>query len=135
MSYPITDLDGVEGEVAEQLKSMGIRTTEKLLERAKDAKGRKDLSTKLKLDEKLILRWANMADRMRIKGMGKEYAALLRLVGVETVRELTYRNPDRLAKAMADANANRKLVRVLPSEKAIVRWIENAKKLPLKISY
>jgi len=135
MSYPITDLDGVEGEVAEQLKSMGIRTTEKLLERAKDAKGRKDLSTKLNLDEKLILRWANMADRMRIKGMGKEYAALLRLVGVETVRELTYRNPDRLAKAMADANANRKLVRVLPSEKAIVRWIENAKKLPLKISY
>ncbi|MGP0094425.1 MAG: DUF4332 domain-containing protein [Xanthobacteraceae bacterium] len=135
MSYPITDLDGVEGEVAEQLKSMGIRTTEKLLERAKDPKGRKDLSTKLKLDEKLILRWANMADRMRIKGMGKEYAALLRLVGVETVRELTYRNPDRLAKAMAIANANRKLVRVLPSEKAIVRWIENAKQLPLKISY
>jgi predicted RecB family nuclease len=135
MSYPITDLDGVKGEVAEQLKSMGIRTTEKLLERAKDAKGRKDLSTKLKLDEKLILRWANMADRMRIKGMGKEYAALLCVVGVETVRELTYRNPDRLAKAMAEANANRKLVRVLPSEKAIVRWIENAKKLPLKISY
>ena len=51
MSYPITDLDGVEGEVAEQLKSMGIRTTEKLLERAKDAKGRKDLSIKLKLAE------------------------------------------------------------------------------------
>jgi predicted RecB family nuclease len=135
MSYPITDLDGVEGEVAEQLKSMGIRTTEKLLERAKDPKGRKDLSAKLKLDEKLILRWANMADRMRIKGMGKEYAALLRVVGVETVRELTYRNPDRLAKAMAVANANRKLVRVLPSEKAILRWIENAKQLPLKISY
>jgi predicted RecB family nuclease len=135
MSYPITDLDGVEGEVAERLKSMGIRTTEKLLDRAKDPKGRKDLSTKLNLDEKLILRWANMADRMRIKGMGKEYAALLRLVGVETVRELTYRNPDRLAKAMAEANANRRLVRVLPSEKAIVRWIESAKKLPLKISY
>jgi|ERR1700730_8076704 predicted RecB family nuclease len=142
MSYPITDLDGVEGDVAEQLKSMGIRTTEKLLEHAKDPKGRKDLSDRLnkvlpgvKLDEKLILRWANMADRMRIKGMGKEYAALLRVVGVETIRELTYRNPDRLAKAMAEANSNRKLVRVLPSEKAIVRWIENAKKLPLKISY
>jgi hypothetical protein len=40
-----------------------------------------------------------------------------------------------LAKAMAAANARRKLVRVLPSEKAVVRWIEHAKKLPLKITY
>ena len=29
----------------------------------------------------------------------------------------------------------RKLVRLLPSEKAVGRWIENARKLPLKISY
>ena len=36
---------------------------------------------------------------------------------------------------MAEANAKRKLVRLMPSEKAVVRWIEHAKKLPLKISY
>jgi hypothetical protein len=51
------------------------------------------------------------------------------------VKELKYRNPGRLAKAMADANAKRKLVRLLPSEKAVTRWIENAKKLAPKISY
>ena len=55
--------------------------------------------------------------------------------GVDTVKELKYRNPANLAKAMADANARRKLVRLMPSEKAVVRWIEHAKKLPLKISY
>ena len=40
-----------------------------------------------------------------------------------------------LATKMAEANAERKLVRVLPSELMIQRWIEHAKKLPLKITY
>src|SRR3954447_25900282 len=105
MSYPITDLDGIDAAAADRLKAAGIRTTLALLEAAKDVKGRKCLAAKTGFDEKLLLRWANMADRMRIKGMGKEYAELLRLAGVDTIRELRYRNPGRLAKAMADANA------------------------------
>jgi len=76
-----------------------------------------------------------MADKMRIKGVGEEYAELLHAAGVDTVKDLKYRNPANLAKAMAAANAKRKLVRLLPSEKAVLRWIEHAKKLPLKISY
>jgi predicted flap endonuclease-1-like 5' DNA nuclease len=76
-----------------------------------------------------------MADRMRIRGIGEDYAELLQAAGVDTVKELKYRNPAKLAKAMAEANAKRKLVRVLPSDLAVVRWIEQAKKLPLKITY
>ena len=72
---------------------------------------------------------------MRVKGIGQDYADLLQLAGVDTVRELKYRNPKRLAEAMAEANAKRKLVRVLPSERTVGRWIEHAKKLPLKITY
>jgi hypothetical protein len=72
---------------------------------------------------------------MRIKGINKEYAQLLQAAGVDTVKELKYRNPANLAKAMAAANKKNKLVRFLPSEKVVSRWIDNAKKLPLKISY
>jgi hypothetical protein len=36
---------------------------------------------------------------------------------------------------MADTNRKRKLVRLLPSEKVVVRWIDHARKLPLKITY
>jgi hypothetical protein len=134
-SYPISALDGLDEDMIAELKSAGIRTTAKLLDSAKDPKGRKALAVKTGFDEKQILRWANQADRMRIKGMGKEYAELLQLAGVDTVKELKYRNPGRLAKAMAAANAKRKLVRLLPSENTVVRWIESAKKLPLKITY
>ena len=135
MSYPIATIEEIGVDEAAALRSAGIRTTEKLLEAARSPKGRKLLADKLNLDEKKLLRWANIADKLRIKGMGKEYAGLLREVGVATVKELKYRNPGRLARAMAEANKKRKLVLFLPSEKLITRWVEHARKLPLKITY
>ena len=135
MSYPITDIDGIDGEVAAVLKSAGIRSSDRLLEAARTVKGRKTLAAKTGYDEKRLLYWANIADRMRIKGVRKEYAELLQAAGVDTVKELKYRNPAKLAKAMADANTKRKIARVLPSDGAVVRWIDQAKRLPLKISY
>ena len=135
MSRSIEDLKTIGPGVAASFKSAGIRSTGRLLRCAKDPKGRKRLAEKTGLDEKCILRSANMADRMRIKGVGEDYAVLLEAAGVDTVRELKYRNPRKLAKAMADANTKRKLVQLLPSEKAIERWIEHAKRLELMISY
>jgi predicted flap endonuclease-1-like 5' DNA nuclease len=135
MSYPITDIGGIDGDVAASLKSAGIRSTAKLLEQARTVKGRKDLAEKTGLPEKQLLCWANMADRMRIKGISKEYAELLQAAGVNTVKELRYRSPANLAKAMAEANTKRKMVRLLPSEKVVTRWIETAQKLELKIKY
>jgi len=133
--YPITDLAGMGPDVADKLKSCGIRTTTRLLDVAKSSKGRKRLAERTGLDEKRILSWANMADRMRIKGVGEDYAGLLQAAGVDTVKELKYRNPAKLVRAMADANAKRKQVRVLPSSRAVERWIEQAKRLQLKITY
>jgi predicted RecB family nuclease len=134
MSYPITDIDGIDGEAATILKSVGIRSTERLLEAARTVRGRKMLAMKTGFDEKQLLCWANVADRMRIKGIRKEYAELLQAAGVDTVKELKYRNPANLAKAMSDANKKHKMVRLRPSEKVVGSWIENAKKLQLKIS-
>jgi len=135
MSYPVTDIDGIDGEAAAILKSAGIRSTGRLLEAARTVKGRKLLALKTGFDEKRLLCWANVADRMRIKGIRKEYAELLQAAGVDTVKELKYRNPGNLAKAMAEANKKRKMVSLLPSEKVVCTWIENAKKLQLKITY
>jgi predicted flap endonuclease-1-like 5' DNA nuclease len=135
MPSSISDLDGLGPDFAIKMKKAGIRTTEKLLETAKSLKGRQMLAKKTEIDEKQLLCVANLVDRMRIKGVGLEYAELLEAAGVRTVRELRYRNPARLAEAMANANMKHKLVRVLPSEHTVERWIDHAKKLPVKISY
>jgi len=135
MSYSIMDIEGIGPLAAGKLKRVGIRTTEKLLEAARTAKGRKALAAKIDVDERTILRWANLVDRMRIKGVGEDYANLLQAVGVDTVKELKYRNVGKLASAMREANKKTKLVRLLPSEQRVRRWVELAKQLPLKISY
>ena len=135
MTYPVCEISGIGPDVADRLKAAGIRTTTRLLDLAKGPKERKRLAEKTGLDEKRILSWANTADRMRIKGIGSEYADLLQAAGVETVKELKYRNPQKLVEAMAEINAKRKLARVMPSPRAVVRWVEQAKRIPLKITY
>jgi predicted flap endonuclease-1-like 5' DNA nuclease len=135
MTYPITDIEGIGPAFADRLKGLRIRTTSRLLEAAKNPRGRKTLAEQTGIEPSRILKWANMADMMRIKGIGEEYSELLEAAGVDTVRELKHRNPKNLAQAMAAANARRKLVRLLPSEKAVTKWIAEAKSLPLKITY
>ncbi len=135
MPSSISELEGLGPGFAVKMKRVGIRTTEKLLETAKSLKGRQMLAEKTDIDQGQLLRVANLIDRMRIKGVGQDYAELLEAAGVKTVRELRYRNPARLAEALAEANVKRKLVRALPSEQTIERWIDQAKKLPVKISY
>lgn len=128
-------LSGLETEAVERLKGAGIRTSTKLLDAAKTLRGRKELSRKTGLEAKELLRYANIADKLRVKGLGQGYAELLCHVGVDTVRELKYRNPEKLAAAMRKKNAKLKLVRLVPTEKAVGRWIEAARKLPQEISY
>jgi hypothetical protein len=135
MAYPITDIQGIGTDVAEILKSDGIRTTVGLLRVAKTPKQRLKIAVKTGAPEKSVLDWVTAADRMRVKGVGWEYSELLRAAGVRTVNELRFRNPQKLASAMQEANTKRKRVRVLPSVSTVTRWIETAKKLPSVISY
>jgi predicted flap endonuclease-1-like 5' DNA nuclease len=135
MSYAVMDIKGIGPLMADKLKKQGIRTTAKLLETAASAKGRKELAIKIGVDEKTVLRWANLVDRMRIKGIGEDYATLLQDVGVDTVRELKHRNVAKLASAMREANKKNKKVRLLPSERRVQRWVDQARQLQLKITY
>ena len=135
MTYPISELEGMTAFSASKLKSLGIRTTDALLEAARTVKGRKALATSTGISERQLLEWANMSDYMRIPGMGMAKIGLVRAAGVTTVRELALRNPARLAQNMKDVNTRRKLVRMLPSEKSVEQLIAQARKLQPKISY
>ena len=135
MTYPISQIEGLPAFAASKLKSLGIRTTDKLLEAARTVKGRKTLAAKTGISEQQLLEWANFSDYMRIPGMGKAKVGLVRAAGVATVRELALRNPARLALNMKEVNIKRKLVRVLPSERSVEQLIDRARKLQPKITY
>jgi predicted flap endonuclease-1-like 5' DNA nuclease len=134
MPYPITDIRGIAPDTAEILKSEGIRTTSGLLRSAKTPKQRLKIAAMTGTNAEQVLSWVTTADRMRIKGVGWEYSELLRMAGVKTVNELKFRNPGHLAEKMQEAN-KRKRVQILPKQRTVERWIDNAKKLPTVIRY
>src|SRR5690242_20746988 len=119
MAYPISEIQGIGTDVAAILKSDGIRTTVTLLRLAKTPKQSLMLALKTGTPEKNVLDWVTAADRMRIKGVGWEYAELLRAAGVRTVNELRYRNPQKLAEVMAEVNTDRKSTRLNSSHMSI----------------
>jgi hypothetical protein len=105
------------------------------LERASTPKGRKQLAEASGIQPDNILKWANMADLMRVPGVAADYAELLSAAGVDTVKELKRRNVANLVARMAAANEKKKMVELLPSEKRVARWVELAKLLDPMMMY
>jgi predicted flap endonuclease-1-like 5' DNA nuclease len=131
----IVKIEGIGPVYAEKLVAAGIKTTEKLLEAGAKAKAREELAAKTGIAHKLILEWVNLADLMRISGVGEEYSDLLEEAGVDTVVELSNRKPENLLQKILETNKEKKLVRRPPVLKQIQKWVEEAKKLPRKVEY
>ena len=129
MANKIIDVEGIGPKYAEALNGVGIETTEDLLKLCGDAKGRKEIAEKADLSEKNLLEWVNLADLMRLHGVGEEYADLLEEAGVDTVKELATRNAENLAEAMDKVNAEKNLTNKVPNAGTIQKWIDEAKTL------
>lgn len=135
MSYKITEIEGIGPARSATLETAGIHTTDHLLDLCADAKGRSAVAEKTGFSTALLLKWANMADLMRISGVGQEYSELLEVAGVDTVKELRTRRADNLTAKMAEVNAEKKLVRSVPTEVTVTKWIEQAKTLEPRVSH
>jgi predicted flap endonuclease-1-like 5' DNA nuclease len=125
----IEEIEGIGPAYGAKLSAAGVTTTEGLLERGATRKGRAELETATGITGTLILEWVNHADLMRVKGVGSEYSDLLEAAGIDSPAELAQRNAANLAKAIADANEKKKLVRQVPSESVVAGWIAEAKEM------
>jgi len=134
--YKISDIEGIGATYSEKMKKAGIRSVNALLEKGSTRRGRKDVAQMTGIDESLILKWVNMADLYRVKGIGSEYSELLEKAGVDTVKELATRNAVSLYSKILDVNSSGKpLVRQLPALKQVQAWIDHARKLDPKVTY
>jgi predicted flap endonuclease-1-like 5' DNA nuclease len=135
MLYKLAKIEGIGESYSQKLKEVGFTTTSELLEKGSTPEGRKEIAEKSGLSEKLILRWVNMADLFRIKGVGEEYSDLLEAAGVDTVVELAQRSPENLILKLQEAQARKNLVRRVPSIKQVTKWVDQAKTLPRIVNY
>jgi len=131
----LIDVEGIGPKYAEKLKSAGITNLKALLDMGATPKGRKTIAEKAGISETLVLTWVNHVDLFRLKGVGEEYSDLLERAGVDTVVELAQRKAENLYEKMVALNAEKKLVRKLPTLAQVKDWVEQAKKLPRAISY
>jgi predicted flap endonuclease-1-like 5' DNA nuclease len=116
---------------AQKLKSAGVTTTFALLEKAADPKDRKSLARSTKIAEKTIEAWAQMADLLRVRGIGPDVARLLAAAGVHTVVQLKTANASALSDEIVKVNSKQHLSENPPSMEHLQGWIQQAQTLPI----
>jgi len=131
----LSDIEGIGPVIEAKFEKIGIKTVEGLLEKGASAKGRKEIVETTGIDSSKVLKWVNHADLYRIKGIGSEYSDLLEAAGVDSVPELATRKPDNLVKKLEEANAAKKLVRRVPTQKMVEGWVNQAKSLPKLVTH
>ncbi len=135
MSYSVITIEGVGEVYAEKLNAAGIKTTDDILEKCAAPKGRKELAEATGISPKLILKWTNHSDLMRIKGIAGQFAELLEAAGVDTVKELRHRVPANLKAKLDECNEAKNLVNRVPNLPEIEAMVAQAKELEPLISY
>ncbi len=116
---------------AARLKAAGVPTTFALLEKAGDAKARRTLAREAKVPEKTLEAWVQMADLLRVKGIGPDVARLLGAVGVHTVVQLKTSDAAKLEAEILKVNSKQELSKNPPSKEHLDAWIQQAQTLPI----
>ena len=94
MADKIVDIEGIGPAYAAKLNAAGIQDTDDLFAKAGIKANRAKLAEETGISEKLILSWCNMADLMRLKGVGGQFAELLHAAGIDSCKELAQRKAE-----------------------------------------
>lgn len=135
MTYKIEEIEGIGPVYGEKLAAAGILTTDDLLDKCCSREGRKAISEATGMGESTLVKWTNMADLMRIKGIGRQYSELLEGAGVDTIKELRTRDPQHLAAKMEEVNQQKKLSGAAPRLAEVTEWITAAKEIKPRMTY
>jgi predicted flap endonuclease-1-like 5' DNA nuclease len=131
----IHEINGVDALSGARLESVGVHTSAELLKMGATPMGRRDLAMRTGLDESRILKWVNMADLTRIRGIGPQYSQLFEVAGVDTVNELKNRNPENLYQKIKEANDAHHIARSLPTTEQVAGFVSQATQLDPVVTY
>lgn len=126
----IVDLTRLEQEQISALKARGVHSTDSLLRKGSTAKARVVLSRQTGIPESLIAEWVDMADLMRVNGLGEAYCYLLKAAGVRRLEDLRQAKADQLFLAIKRVDNYRQWVGRLPSYRRVRSWIDASRRIP-----
>ncbi len=135
LDQDIEKIEGIGPTYGNKLRKSGVNVVEDLLRAGSTRKGRRYLANKVSVTPGTLLKWVFRADFFRIRGIGTQYSALLESAGVNTVTDLSRRNPKNLCEKLRKINREKNLVRRTPPYTMIKGWIKSAKNLKRIVEY
>ena len=123
MKTSIIEIEGIGPTSRQKLDKAHISTVEELLKRGASRTGRKQISENSGIDVETILDWVNIADLLRLDGIDSQLAYLLKLAGIDTIKELRTRNPINLHDKLIETKENSKTIKVVFSLEIIVCFL------------
>jgi site-specific recombinase XerD len=133
--FLLEDFVDVDLELIEKLSSIGIRTTDDLIEIGRTSKMRKKLSEKLETPLKSILELVKLSDLARIKGIKGIRARLYHNAGIDTIENMASWDPIDMRKYLVQWVERTGFQGIAPLLKEIQFSIESARNLPKIIEY
>ncbi len=131
-NYDLSEIpQAIPAPDAAKLKSVGVTTTFALLEKGGEAPARKTLAKQTRIAEKTLEAWIQMADLLRVKGIGPDVARLLAAAGVKTVSMLKSADATALNDEIGKVNSKQHLSENPPSKEHLEAWIKQAQTLPI----
>ncbi len=131
----LLEIEGIGDHYLSKLNAVNLYWQAELLEQGATKKGRVEIAEKSDIAEKLILRWVNHIDLIRINGIGPQFAELLEAAGVDSVPELAQRNAENLHAKLVEVNAARNLVGRDAALNEVTAWVQEAKTLPRVVTH
>lgn len=129
MAYKLEQIEGIGPHFAGILAGVKVNNTDQLLRYARDEDGLRVLAERTQISLAQLEAWAHRADLMRVHGVGPEFSELLDASGVESVAELSMRNPQNLVNLLTRVNAEKRLTRTVPALRTLTKWVTRAQDL------
>lgn len=78
----------------------------------------------------MIDKWQEHANLMKIDGIGPEYADALNQIGIDSVKELSKRDPQGTLDKIVELDKKKpNVIRKLPTLENVKNWLTQAKKM------
>ncbi len=139
LDYDIEEIQGIEKQDIQRLREIDIDSTLQLLTQADASDSTTEISHHVDKQEALVQTWVGMADLIRIPGIRGQFAELITMCGVLSVKQLATQDAYTLTEKISDAfeitteklqgAAQENHYRAKPSLDMVTVWIDAANTL------
>jgi predicted flap endonuclease-1-like 5' DNA nuclease len=135
MVLPLAKLRQVPPLLRAALKVRHINTCDQLLAAAGRFEDRAALAHAVRIEPDRLTDLVRQADLERVKGVGWAFGLMLEDLGIGDVATLGQQQPSRLHERLRRYNQAHKLARRAPTAEEVADWIEQARQLPILVTY